>query len=153
MAAKAAETTIEAVAHEAGLTRNSYNSLKKNGVLPRADVALKMARALNVPIEYLLTGVESSGTLPQDVNEIVAYLLTLKADDRRLIAGMIKSYADNKLMQNGVVKTQVSPDSLLSPKTHGFTKADHKRMSSRPHSRIPPGGKKKTADKDKENLA
>jgi SOS-response transcriptional repressor LexA len=49
-------TTIRAVAVEAGLSLNTYDSLKKRGNLPRADEALIIAQRLGTTIEYLLTG-------------------------------------------------------------------------------------------------
>lgn len=39
-----------------GINYDSYKSTKRAGNLPRADEAYKIASALNVSLEYLLTG-------------------------------------------------------------------------------------------------
>lgn len=39
-----------------GINYDSYKSAKRAGNLPRADEAYKIASALNVSLEYLLTG-------------------------------------------------------------------------------------------------
>lgn len=57
--AKQNKTTIESVVNSAGLTINSYNSYKRHGNLPRLDEGVKIARALGVSVEYLVTGEDS----------------------------------------------------------------------------------------------
>ena len=59
--AKQNKTTIESVVNSAGLTINSYNSYKRHGNLPRLDEGVKIARALGVSVEYLVTGKETDG--------------------------------------------------------------------------------------------
>lgn len=49
-------TTIEYVVGKAGLKRGSYNTLRRENRLPRADEALIIARELDTTVEYLLTG-------------------------------------------------------------------------------------------------
>lgn len=51
-------TTIEHVAENAGMKLDTYNSLRKRGLLPRTDVALKIAQALGTTVEYLADGKE-----------------------------------------------------------------------------------------------
>lgn len=58
--AKQNKTTIESVVNSAGLTINSYNSYKRHGNLPRLDEGVKIARALGVSVEYLVTGKETN---------------------------------------------------------------------------------------------
>ncbi len=50
-------TTIEYVVGKAGLKRGSYNTLRREGRLPRADEALIIAQELGTTIEFLLTGI------------------------------------------------------------------------------------------------
>ena len=58
--AKQNKTTIESVVKEAGLTIDSYNSYRRHGNLPRADEAVKIAKALNTTVEFLVTGENST---------------------------------------------------------------------------------------------
>lgn len=48
--------TLRSFIEGLGMNYDSYNSLKRYGNLPRADEAYKIASALNVSLEYLLTG-------------------------------------------------------------------------------------------------
>jgi transcriptional regulator with XRE-family HTH domain len=66
--ARAKNTTIEAVANSAGLTRDSYNSYRKKGNLPRADEALHMADELGTTVEYLVDGRETSLALASSLS-------------------------------------------------------------------------------------
>lgn len=59
---KEKNTTIKAVANEAGLSLNTYDTLKKRNNLPRADEAICIAKALDTSVEYLVTGKETVKT-------------------------------------------------------------------------------------------
>jgi transcriptional regulator with XRE-family HTH domain len=63
---RARGTTIEAAAHAAGLSRDSYNAYKRKGNLPRADQAVAIARELGTSVEYLVTGEEPDTIPPTD---------------------------------------------------------------------------------------
>ena len=54
--ARRSSTTIEFVVNKAGLKLGSYNTLRRNGRLPRADEAMIIAKELGTSLEYLLTG-------------------------------------------------------------------------------------------------
>lgn len=43
-----------------GLNYDSYNSCKRYGNLPRSEEAVKIAKALNTSVEYLVTGIDAS---------------------------------------------------------------------------------------------
>lgn len=49
-------TTIKAVVNAAGLSLNTYDTLKKRNNLPRANEAIIIAKALDTSVEYLVTG-------------------------------------------------------------------------------------------------
>lgn len=49
-------TTIRAVTARANLSLNSYDTMKKRGILPRAQEAMIIAKELGTTVEYLLTG-------------------------------------------------------------------------------------------------
>jgi transcriptional regulator with XRE-family HTH domain len=55
---KEKKTSQKAVAEYAGITGASLSEWKKEGTIPRADVALRIAEFLGVSVEYLITGVE-----------------------------------------------------------------------------------------------
>ena len=48
--------TQVAVADSVGIRRPTISDWKKNGSYPTADVAVKIARLLDVSVEYLVTG-------------------------------------------------------------------------------------------------
>ncbi|MEL7555693.1 MAG: S24 family peptidase [bacterium] len=54
--ARKSSTTIEFVVGKAGLKLGSYNTLRRNNRLPRADEAMIIAKELGTSLEYLLTG-------------------------------------------------------------------------------------------------
>lgn len=49
-------TTIRSVVGIAGLSLNSYDTMKKRGNLPRAEQAVIIAKELGTTVEYLVTG-------------------------------------------------------------------------------------------------
>lgn len=74
--AKQNKTTIESVVNSAGLTINSYNSYKRHGNLPRLDEGVKIARALGVSVEYLVTG-EDSNPYKSKIEELKKIIMEL----------------------------------------------------------------------------
>jgi transcriptional regulator with XRE-family HTH domain len=57
--------------------------------MPPADAAVRIAQALGVSVEYLVTGEESS--LPRDVRNIIRRLLQLDQKDRRVVGALINA--------------------------------------------------------------
>ena len=74
--AKQNKTTIESVVNSAGLTINSYKSYKRHGNLPRLDEGVKIARALGVSVEYLVTG-EDSNPYKSKIEELKKIIMEL----------------------------------------------------------------------------
>lgn len=75
---------IKEVADKAGIKAGSLsNYLKENSSIPAADVAVKIAKALNVSVEYLVTGKESSlnGEINDKIFPIVKRLNHLSDED------------------------------------------------------------------------
>jgi transcriptional regulator with XRE-family HTH domain len=63
------DTTQEWVAKKAGVSFNTLHGWISKGVLPRADDAVRIARALNTSVEYLVTGgTEREAALAADLN-------------------------------------------------------------------------------------
>ena len=55
-----------AVADSVGIRRPTISDWKKNGSYPTADVAIKIAKLLNVSVEYLITGEDESPYLEEN---------------------------------------------------------------------------------------
>jgi transcriptional regulator with XRE-family HTH domain len=72
--------------------------LCENASMPPADTAVKIARALGVSVEYLVTGKETA--LPTDIRHMVKDLLRLGEEDRKIAATLINALLDkNKAKQ------------------------------------------------------
>jgi transcriptional regulator with XRE-family HTH domain len=81
------KTSQTALAEYAGIRRPSISEWKKEGTLPRADVALKIAEFLGVSVEYLITGAEPAGkpdAAKPDTTPIIAHLEAALDDLKRL---------------------------------------------------------------------
>lgn len=72
--------------------------------IPTADNAVKIAKALGVTVEYLVTGeTAGTGTLATDIRSIVEKLEVLDAADRAAVEGLIDSLA-LRYMKNSTEK-------------------------------------------------
>lgn len=71
-----------------GLSNNSLSTWKALGTIPRADVAIKIARAFNVSTEYLITG-----KMPDvDVTSELAYRVArLPRDKQRVVQALVEA--------------------------------------------------------------
>lgn len=66
--------------------------LREKASMPPADAAVRIAQALGVTVEYLVTGKEPD--IPKDIRQISHNLLKLNKRDRRLIALLVKAMAE-----------------------------------------------------------
>lgn len=66
---KANKTTQTALADSLGIRRANFADWKKNGNLPSADVAVKIAQSLGTTVEYLVTG-ETSNPAEKELAEL-----------------------------------------------------------------------------------
>jgi len=60
--------------------------------MPPADTAVKIAKALGVTVEYLVTGADSS--IPNEVNKLAQKILNLRKRDQRLITLLVKAMSE-----------------------------------------------------------
>ena len=72
----------------AGVKPPSVSEWKAKGTLPRADTAIKIAQYFNVPIKWLVLGIEDTG-FTQDERELLAVYRQLDHDDKVEIIGII----------------------------------------------------------------
>jgi len=63
--------------------------LSENASMPPADTAVKIAKALGISVEYLVTGDEPS--LPDDVRLLIKNLLRLDTKDRKIITVLVNA--------------------------------------------------------------
>jgi transcriptional regulator with XRE-family HTH domain len=83
-------------------TLDNYLNLRER--IPTADVAVKIAKALGVTVEYLVTGEENhpdSSSVKPEIRDLIKDLKQLNKDDREMIHGIIQLY---KNRQNQKVK-------------------------------------------------
>jgi transcriptional regulator with XRE-family HTH domain len=57
--------------------------------IPPADVAVKIAKALGVTVEYLVTGEDSA--IPKDINKLTRTILNLSERDRLLLSVLVNA--------------------------------------------------------------
>ena len=70
-----------------GMSQNGISSWKVNGSIPRADVAIRMAKALKVPVEYLVFGEEQD--IEPEVYALISEVKTLSKEKQRVIKDLI----------------------------------------------------------------
>jgi len=77
---------VKELASEAGIHKRALDTylLNENSSMPPADTAVKIARALGVSVEYLVTGEEI--IFPTDIRLILKSLIKLNEKDRKIIA-------------------------------------------------------------------
>jgi transcriptional regulator with XRE-family HTH domain len=98
---KKQKTSFEWLYRKTKVAKGTFSSWKTRNALPRADIAYKIAEALGVTVEYLLTGKEQykqvSNILVQTImDEIVKELVFFDSFDletvRQLIFSMAQRY-------------------------------------------------------------
>jgi transcriptional regulator with XRE-family HTH domain len=65
--------TLKTFVESFGINYDTYNSGRRMGNLPRADETVKIAAALGVSVEYLVTGTDPDAAKP-DTTPIIADL-------------------------------------------------------------------------------
>lgn len=88
-----------ALAEYCGIAQNTISGWKRQGVLPRADIAVKIAEFLDVSVEYLVTGIErkAPNLRPQE-KEILRELPNVADNDLGNVLILVKGLAEkNKI--------------------------------------------------------
>jgi len=68
--------------------------LAENASIPPADSAVRIAGALGVSVEYLVTG-EDKAMLPQDIRPMIQRFQQLGEKDRRVVSVLINALLEN----------------------------------------------------------
>ena len=63
--------------------------VRTNSSMPPADTAVKIAKALGVSVEYLVTGEDS--ITPKEINQLTRSILNLSKRDQMLISLLVKA--------------------------------------------------------------
>lgn len=84
---------VKELAAESGISKRTLDTyLDSRATMPLADNAVRIARALGVTVEYLVTGqTESRAVLPPDIRHVVEKLEVLDQGDRRAVEALIDS--------------------------------------------------------------
>jgi transcriptional regulator with XRE-family HTH domain len=81
------------LAAKAGIHKRALDTyVRTRASMPPADVAVKIAKALGVTVEYLVTGEGSSKS--KELSGITRSILNLNKRDQKLIALMVKAMSE-----------------------------------------------------------
>ena len=91
---------IKELAAKAGLNAGSIsNYLKENSSIPSADIAVKIAGALNVSVEYLVTGkrpiTKSEKIYSPEIRRLADKLEAMSERDRKIAGAVINAICEN----------------------------------------------------------
>ena len=78
-------------------TLDNYLNVRQR--MPTADVAVKIARALGVSVEYLVTGEEGrkdKSSLGPEIRSLVQNFKLLNEDDRKMITSIIQLFKNRR---------------------------------------------------------
>jgi transcriptional regulator with XRE-family HTH domain len=68
--------------------------LVENASMPPADIAVKIANALGISVEYLVTGNEKK--LPEDVRQLIRNMLRLDIKDRKIVTALVNALLERR---------------------------------------------------------
>jgi len=87
---------VKELAAASGVQKRALDTylLSENASMPPADIAVKIAHALGVSVEYLVTGEEAA--LPADIRHAVRNLLQLNKKDRKVVATLISALLERQ---------------------------------------------------------
>ena len=87
-------TSFEWLYRKTQIPKGTFSSWKNRNIIPRADEALRIAQALKVSVEYLLTGAdgnkEPSNSAIQEITETAPFF---DANDLRTLLATVRAMA------------------------------------------------------------
>ena len=99
-------TLVKELAVKTGIKKNTLdNYLSVRGRMPAADVAVRIARALGVTVEYLVTGCATneshrSAPLSPEVRKMAHIAEQLNPDYRKIALSMVTSLKKHEDLEN-----------------------------------------------------
>jgi transcriptional regulator with XRE-family HTH domain len=82
---------VKELASLSGVPKRALDTylLAENPSMPPADTAVKIANALGISVEYLVTGNEK--TLPDDVRQLNRNMFRLDIKDRKIVTALVNA--------------------------------------------------------------
>ena len=90
---KSSGKTIREFIEELNINYDSYNSLKRYNNLPRADECVKIARKLDVSVEYLVTG-EDKELLSDEENDFLQLYRKVPKMYKHMAKSVLKQFSE-----------------------------------------------------------
>jgi transcriptional regulator with XRE-family HTH domain len=93
---------VKELASITGIKRHTLdNYLNTHNAIPNAEAAVKIAKALGVTVEYLVTGSESYNetvlaSYPEDLQSMVKIGSRLNKEDRKLALAILRTIEEHK---------------------------------------------------------
>jgi transcriptional regulator with XRE-family HTH domain len=88
------KTSFEWLYYKTGISKGTFSSWKNRKIIPRADDAYKIATALHVSVEYLLTGSDRTKRHSNPcLQEIIENLIGLDALDLKAVSALTQTLA------------------------------------------------------------
>ena len=87
---------VKELAVAAGVQKRALDTylLAENASMPPADTAVRIAQALGVSVEYLVTG-EEKAIMPRDIRPVIQRFLQLSDKDRRIVSVLINALLES----------------------------------------------------------
>ena len=78
------------LAVKAGIHKRAIDTyVRTKSSMPPADTAVKIAKALGVTVEYLVTGEDES--VPKEIGRLTRSILNLNKRDQKLVTSLVKT--------------------------------------------------------------
>jgi len=78
-----------------GINKRAIDTyVRTKASMPPADAAVKIAKALGVTVEYLVTGEDSS--MPIEISKLTRNVLNLSKRDQMLITSLVKVMSESR---------------------------------------------------------
>ncbi len=87
-------TTFEWLYRKTRIPKGTFSSWKNRNIIPRADEAYKIAEALGVSVEYLLTGMDTAEHISNPgVQDILERIIFFDDHDLESVKALVKMMA------------------------------------------------------------
>jgi transcriptional regulator with XRE-family HTH domain len=84
------ETSFEWLYRKTSIPKGTFSSWKSRNLMPRTDAAFKIAEALGVSVEYLLTGVDKGSPVSNPrIQEIVEKVILFDDNDVEAVRALV----------------------------------------------------------------
>jgi transcriptional regulator with XRE-family HTH domain len=87
------KTSFEWLYRKTGIPKGTFSSWKSRNLMPRANDAFKIAGALGVSVEYLLTGTESGAVSNPRIQEILTKIIIFDTNDLEAVSSLVNAMA------------------------------------------------------------